>query len=178
MAGGFFRYAFFRETPINTAYINQTIIVMNFEQFAAEANKFVREVADELQNGGDATHAYRVTKSVFHTVRDVLSPQESLHLVAQLPLLIKGVYVDGWHMDTKERIRSMPQFLDCLRRQSERSAGRDFGDDETAKRSVKAVLNVLKRRVAVGQIQDMIDQFPMELAGLWVTEETDAPVQR
>jgi uncharacterized protein (DUF2267 family) len=151
---------------------------MNFEQYASEANKLVREVAEESGNARDTDQAYRIMKSVLHTVREVLSPEESLHLIAQLPLMIKGMYVDSWHIPPKNRIRSMGEFLTCLREQNKASAARDFGDDETAKHRVKSVLNVIKRHVATGEIQHMIDQFPMELAELWLTEESDTAVGR
>jgi uncharacterized protein (DUF2267 family) len=153
-------------------------ICMNFEQYAPEANKFVREVAEELGNARDTDQAYRIMKSVLHTVREVLSPEESLHFIAQLPLMIKGMYVDSWHIPAKNRIRSMPEFLTFLREQNKPSAARDFGDDETAKHHVKLVLNVVKRHVATGEIQHMVDQFPMELAELWLTEESDTAVGR
>ena len=147
---------------------------MNFERYAPDANMFLKEVAQELGNAQDTEQAYRIMKSVFHTVREILSPEESLHMIAQLPMIIKAVYVDGWHIPAKERIRSMPEFLACLRNTSDRSAARDFGSDETAIQKVKSVLNVLKRHVTTGEIQHMIDQFPMELAELWLTEESDA----
>jgi uncharacterized protein (DUF2267 family) len=144
---------------------------MNFEQYAPEANKFVREIADKLGNSNDTEHAYRVMKSVFQTLREVLSAEESLHLLSQLPLAIKGVYVDGWHFPVKDRIRSMPEFLACLRSQNQPTASRDFGDDETAKHHTKCVFSVLKTHVTDGEIQHIMNQFPTELMELWVTEE-------
>jgi uncharacterized protein (DUF2267 family) len=151
---------------------------MNFEQYAPEANIFLREIAEQLRSPNDNDHAYRVMKSVFHTLREILSPEESLHLISQLPLAIKGVYVDGWHLQTKDRIRSMPEFLQCLRSQNQPAAGRDFGNDEIAKHHTKCVFNVLKRHVTAGEIQHVIDQFPMELMELWITEENDQMVVR
>ena len=151
---------------------------MNFEQYAPEANKFVKEIAAELGNPQDTDHAYRVMRSVLHTVREVLSPEESLHLIAQLPLLIKGTYVDGWHTPPKDRIRSMPEFIANLRQQNQPSAARDFGNDETARHHTKCTLNVIKRHVATGEVQHMIDQFPMELTELWLTEESDTAIGR
>lgn len=145
---------------------------MNFEEYAPEANKFVKEIAEALENPDDTNQAYRVMKSVFHTLREVLSPEESLHLISQLPMAIKGVYVDGWHVPAKKKLRSMNEFLDRLRQHNAPSAARDFGNDETAKHHVKCVLNVVKRHVATGEVQHMIDQFPMELTELWLTEET------
>jgi uncharacterized protein (DUF2267 family) len=147
---------------------------MNFERYAPDANMFLKEIAQELGNPQDTEQAYRIMKSVFHSVREILSPQESLHMLAQLPLIIKGVYVDGWHIPARDRIRSMPEFLECLRNTADRSAARDFGNDDDAIHKVKCVLNVLKHHITTGEIQHMIDQFPMELSELWLTEESDA----
>lgn len=151
---------------------------MNFEQYAPEANQFVKEIAEELGNPENTDHAYRVMRSVLHTVREVLTPEESLHLTAQLPLIIKGIYVDGWHTHPKGRIRSIPEFLATLRQQNEPSAARDFGNDETAKHHAKCVLNVVKRHVAIGEVQDMIHQFPMGLTELWLTDKSDTAIGR
>lgn len=151
---------------------------MTFEEYAPEGNKFVKEIAAELQHVEDTNQAYRIMRSVFHTLREVLSPEESLHLIAQLPMAIKGVYVDGWHVPAKKKLRSMNEFLARLREQNQPSAGRDFGNDEQAKHQVKAVLNVLKRHVTTGEVQHMIDQFPMELTELWLTEERDTSVPK
>lgn len=145
---------------------------MKFEDFAQEANRFLKEVAEELGNPQDTDHAYRVMKSVFHAVRDILSPQESLHFVAQLPLAIKGVYVDSWKINDAKRIRSMPEFLESLRSKNAPAAARDFGSDETAIQHTRCVFNVIKRHVATGEVQHMMDQFPTELIPLWESEET------
>src|SRR5215216_6158671 len=125
---------------------------MNFEKYAQESNKFLREVSDELQTRGDTDHAYRVVRSVFHTLRDILTPEESMHLVSQLPMYLKALYVDGWSFQEKKRIRSMEEFLKCLRSKDDRAAARDFGDDATAKAHVRAVLNVLQRHVTTVEI--------------------------
>ena len=46
----------------------------------------------------------------------------------------------------------------------------DFPDEATAKQKTQAVLHVIKNHVAMGEIQDIIDQLPMELAELWITQ--------
>jgi len=141
---------------------------MNFEQLAPDANKFLKEIARELGDQGDNTFAYRVMKSVLHTVRDILTPAESLHMISQLPTMIKAVYVDGWHLSEKGRIRSMKEFLECLRQKSDRTAARDFGNDDMARHHTKCVLSVLKRHVSEGELRHVMDQFPEELTELWL----------
>jgi uncharacterized protein (DUF2267 family) len=146
---------------------------MKFDQFVEKGNQFLKEVATELGAPGDTEQAYRVMSSVFQTVRETISPQESLHLISQLPMFIKAVYVNGWHIKPKNKIRTTKEFFECLREQSPRTAMEDFGSDDDAKFKTQAVLKVVKNHVDIGEIQDILDQLPMELAALWITQTED-----
>ena len=139
---------------------------MNFEQYVPEAKRFLIEVAQELRNPSDEDGAYRILRNVMHTVREILSPEESMHLISQLPLILKGVYIDGWKMHNKNRIRSKREFLEALRSTSD-LPGRDFGNDQEAIRKVQCVLHVLQNHVSTGEITHILDQFPAELLDLW-----------
>ena len=143
---------------------------MKFDQFIEKANAFLKQVAIELGTPEDTDHAYRVMTSVFHTIRETLSTEESLHLISQLPMILKAVYVNGWHLKPKNKIRSLPAFFDCLRKVNPRTAAEDFGGDMKTKLKTQAVLRVVKNHVAPGEIQDIIDQLPFELAELWITQ--------
>jgi uncharacterized protein (DUF2267 family) len=105
-------------------------------------------------------------RNVLHTVREILTPEESSHLIAQLPLLIKGVYVDGWKMQTTKRIRSREEFLERLRSKSDLPQT-DLSSDEEAINKVQAVLYVLQKYVSAGEMAHIINQFPAGLAELW-----------
>jgi uncharacterized protein (DUF2267 family) len=143
---------------------------MKFDQFLEKGNEFLKEVARELGVPDDTDQAYRIMTSVLHTVRETISPEESLHLISQLPMMIKGVYVNGWHLKPKNRLRSSREFFECLRQQNPRTATEDFGDDTQAKLKTQSVLKVVKNHVATGEIQDILDQLPMELAEMWITQ--------
>jgi uncharacterized protein (DUF2267 family) len=146
---------------------------MKFDQFIEKSNEFLKQVAIELGTPDDTDHAYRVMTSVFHTVRETLSTEESLHLISQLPMILKAIYVNGWHIKPKKKIRSLSEFFENLRNEIPRNAAEDFGDDSSAKIKTQAVLHVVKCHVAPGEIQDIIDQLPFELAQLWITQTQD-----
>lgn len=143
---------------------------MLFNNYMQPAELFIKEVAEELGNKRDTNSAFRVTRSVFHTLRDMLTPEESLHLVAQLPMILKAIYVDGWKPGNTNRIRSMQEFLDCLRANSDRPEI-DFGSDADAVHAVQCVLDVVQHHVTIGEISHIVDQFPQELLFLWKTPE-------
>ena len=143
---------------------------MLFNNYIQPAELFIKEVAEELGNIQDTKAALRVTRSVFHTLRDMLTPEESLHLVAQLPMILKAIYVDGWKSGTVNRIRSMQEFLNCLKSNSDRPEV-DFGNNDEAVNAVQCVLDVVQRHVTIGEIAHIVDQFPQELLILWKNPE-------
>jgi len=71
-----------------------TRVPMLFEA-AQDAQHWVNQVAD-LLSGTERHLAYRLLRAVLQTLRDTLSPEESADLAAQLPLLIRGIYFEGW----------------------------------------------------------------------------------
>lgn len=144
---------------------------MKFDQYAQQANQFIKEVARELGEPENTDHAYRITRAVLHSVRSVISPEESLHLISQLPMFLKAVYVDSWRIHVKDRIRSMDEFIECLLLQNPQTAVADFGNDKKAIGKTKAVLHVLMRHVSPGEIEDIVYQFPKELRDLWIIQK-------
>lgn len=146
---------------------------MSVDKYYQEVHKFIKDVKEELGGDCDLHQSERIMASVFHTLREVLTPQESLHLIAQLPVFIKGIYVHGWHLRTKKSIRSMDDFIESLLLQNPKNAPTDFGTDEKAKERTRAVFRVLNRHVTTGEIQDVMAQLPSELMELFQTEKEE-----
>ena len=61
-------------------------------QQAQEWLKQVRDYADLA----DEQHAYSVLRAVLHQLRDRLTLEEAFELAAQLPLIVRGVYFEGY----------------------------------------------------------------------------------
>ncbi len=140
----------------------------NIGRYVEEANRFYKEVAQELGNPQDINHASRVTTAVLHTLRERITIEESMHVVANLPMILKGIYVDGWkiskdayHADT------LDEFLNEVREHSLREPGRDFGGHQMARDTVKAVLHVLRKYIDEGEIRHIKAQLPEGVAALF-----------
>ncbi len=140
-------------------------------RYVDHAHKFLKELAEELgldpHNKDGALHYFRL---VMHTLRDRLSPEESLDLISELPIILKGVYVDGWKTARKpvKRYRKLEDFLQDL---MERSRN-EFATPEEALRVAKAVLRVVKRHISEGEWQDIVKTMPEDLRPLF---EVDSP---
>lgn len=137
-----------------------------FENFENDAKEFVEEVASEL-NEPDRDAALRVMTGVLHTIRDVITVEESLHFISKLPLFVKGVYVNDWHLSNRKGVTDISSLTEHMRSDSQRTGARDFGDDETALEKFRAVMRVIRRKVSPELVDNIAAEFPAELKELW-----------
>lgn len=136
---------------------------LNFENFAAKGNEFINTLDRELGDKG-RDHAARVLRCVLRALRCRLSVEESLHLLSQLPMVIKAVYVDGWKPTRqRKRIKNMEDFADEVIREDGLTAWRDFANREEAIVAVKAVMRTLSTYVSAGEMADVSTIFPSSM---------------
>ena len=88
---------------------------IGFAHAAEQAQQWVSELARDL--GWSEQSAYRLLRSVLHTLRDWLSPAEMADLSAQLPTLIRGIYFEGWNPSAPEFDAQEARF--CPQRQKQ-----------------------------------------------------------
>ena len=135
---------------------------LDFEKNAVKGNEFVRLVAEELEVPLDK--AGRIIRAVFHALRNRMSHEESFQLLAQLPMSLKGVYVDGWRFDKVfNRISYINDFLDEVRQEGVGLAGYDFGNNSKAAVAVASVFKALNYFVSEEEMNDILDVMPSAL---------------
>ncbi|MBK1441578.1 DUF2267 domain-containing protein [Parapedobacter sp. ISTM3] len=136
----------------------------HFEQYAHEGNLFLKKVAEQLGTPDDRQHAFRVVQAVFQALRDRITVEESMHLISELPMVLKAIYVNGWNI-SKER-RDSPTMDDFLQEITANSPtpGRDFGSNP--KDGAAAVFRVIKDYVSPGEYEHVKGQLTPEIAEL------------
>ena len=81
-----------------------------------ETNIWLKAIAKQL-HFEERPHAYSAL-AVLHALRDRLTPASAVYLGAQFPLLIRGIYYDGWHLAGKPRKdRSVQELADHVLQQ-------------------------------------------------------------
>jgi uncharacterized protein (DUF2267 family) len=139
---------------------------LNFNHFAAEANEFLRRYAKEL-NLVDGDQAGRILSSILHGLRDVIPMEESLQLIAQFPMFLKAVYVNGWSSRKKKlRVKSMTEFIDLVRKHDGKTSIHDFGSDELAERYINLTFILLRRYISLGEMEDIRTDLPKNLKSM------------
>jgi len=109
----------------------------------------------------DRQRAYRALRAVLHALRDRLSVNDASHLAAQLPMLVRGLYYEGYHPGGKPLAeRKKSEFLAHVKGEF---ADENF-DIETVTR---AVMNVLAKHITPGEVDKIKKSLPEEIRSLW-----------
>src|SRR5579883_2447133 len=67
-----------------------------FQQSLQTTDRWFKTIMAEL-GWADRHKAYTALRATLHALRQQLPVDESAHLSAQLPLIIRGVYWEGWN---------------------------------------------------------------------------------
>lgn len=143
-------------------------MALNFNQYATEGNTFLKDYTKEMDLGKDTKKAGRIFTAVMHALRDIIPTEESLQLIAQLPMFLKAVYVNGWSIKKKKpKIKTMAEFLELVRSHDWPAAANDFTDsDEVAERFVDTTFIYLRKYVSLGEMEDIRDSLPKDLKSM------------
>lgn len=132
-----------------------------FESTIQTSYEWLDEVMEELELT-DRHRAYQALRVVLHTLRDRLTVQEVADLGAQLPMLLRGVYYEGWRPAQRVRKdRKKEEFLAHVAAAFEKSP------EIYPEGVVWAVFKVLSRHVSRGEIEDVLHVLPESLREFW-----------
>ena len=143
-------------------------MALDFNKYAKEGNTFLKEYAREMNLGGDTEKAGRIFSAIMHALRDIITPQESLQLLAQMPMFMKAVYVNGWIMKKdKPRVKRIAEFIELVRKHDGVAADSDFEyNDELAERYIDTTFIYLRKYISLGEMEDIRDGLPKELKSM------------
>jgi uncharacterized protein (DUF2267 family) len=133
-----------------------------FDHTMQKTEEWLNDVMHELDWENKPHKAYLALRTVLHALRDRLTVEEAIQLGAQLPMLVRGFYFEGWTLKNKpHKERHKDQFLDHVREA--------FRDDVTvnAQQVVRAVFRVLQRHTSPGEIDDVKHAMPKTMQELW-----------
>jgi uncharacterized protein (DUF2267 family) len=141
-----------------------------FDTTVQESNLWLKDLMERIGTY-DRHRAYSTLRAVLHALRDRIGPANANHLGAQLPMLLRGLYYEGWQMTaTKERHDTA-----FLHHVAEELRQGDIGEIETG---VRAVFDVLSKRIDRGEVVKLVGILPRELRELWPAFIRDAVAKK
>jgi uncharacterized protein (DUF2267 family) len=132
-----------------------------FDTTVHKTNSWLKELMQELHRQ-DRRKAYLALRATLHALRDRLTVEEVAQLGAQLPMLIRGFYYEGWDPTDKPlKIRDKEEFLGRIEE--------EFRTVDTLNPELiaRAVFKVLADRVTAGEIDDVKHILPTAIRELW-----------
>ncbi len=133
-----------------------------FDSTVEKTHIWLNELLAATDWGDDQQKAYMVLRAVLHALRDRLTIEGAAHLGAQLPMLVRGFYYEGWVPTGKPlKQRSKEEFLASVQ---EGLKGDPSLDPEEA---TTAVFGLLDKRITGGEIGDIRGSLPGHIRELW-----------
>lgn len=133
----------------------------SFDTMVDKANRLLRDI--EEANGWPKERrkqSYAALRAVLHRLRDRLSVDGAVHLGAQLPTLVRGVYYDGWKPSGTPVKLSGEDFFQRVRDDF------PYAVDGGIETVVRTVLEALKRYVSEGEWDHLKSGLPNSLAAV------------
>lgn len=139
-----------------------------FDTTVQESNEWLIAVQGRLPPCGRQA-AYGALRAVLHALRDRLPAETVLGLSAQLPMLLRGLYLEGWRLaDGPPRARNLQAFADQVAEKLPPAFPRQ--PDE----AVEAVFAVMGARLDPDETRKIVRQLPTGLRSAWPCERRTA----
>jgi len=132
-----------------------------FDATVQETNLWLKSVMQKMHTE-DRQRAYLALRATLHALRDRIGPEPAVHLAAQLPMLVRGLYFEGWRLGASQsRERHQGEFFDHVRQEWPKDAGIDVN------LAVRAVFATLDEKLDPGEVAKVMSVLPAELEALW-----------
>lgn len=135
-----------------------------FDKTLQTTNLWLNEIGQDL--GPDKQRCYHALRAVLFALRDRLTVDEAADLSAQLPMLIRGIFYEGYRPSTMpQRLRTQDEFLAKINEHLQNI--RPLGADEAA----RAVFRVLERNIQGGEMNEVKQMLPPEIRTLFPVQQ-------
>lgn len=134
---------------------------LDFNKYAQEGNEFINRLAEGLGHPDEKDQAGILLRAVLHALRDRISIAENLHVVSQLPMFLKAVYVSEWsYSDDVDRVKTEEEFTKRIEHYQEQYGEQDFNWDASTAELATKVFAEIERYLTDGEVQDIKSQLP------------------
>jgi uncharacterized protein (DUF2267 family) len=134
---------------------------VNFEKYCNEMKSWLTDIAGLMHVPERTDWAFNALRAVLHTLRDRSPLEEVFHLSAQLPVLVRGIYLEAYRPTGKPEKMNLDTFLKQIKKKM--GAGVEVPPAE----ALRAVLTVLYEKISPGEMDDIRGAMPKDIQKLW-----------
>ena len=126
-----------------------------FDTTVHKTYEWINDLNRELDLG-NRRRSYEILRAFLHALRDRTTVEEVAQLGAQLPMLMRGFYYEGWDPTDKPDKMDAEQFLDYVRTKG-------FVPKADVEESVKAAMKVLREHISEGEVNQVVGTLPKDI---------------
>lgn len=143
-------------------------MAINFNKFAEEGQLFVKHLAERLGHPEETAQTGILLRAVLHTLRDNIHIAESFNLLSQLPMALKGLYVENWkYRERPLRLKTLKEFTEKVEDEQAVYGESRFNWSQSTFELTKEVFAALGQYISPGEMQDIMDNLPKEVKELF-----------
>ncbi len=131
-----------------------------FDRTVQETNAWLHEISMAM-NHPSKQLAYHALRGVLFALRDRLPVDEAFDFAAQLPMLMRGFFFEGYQAADKPEKYHHDEFLQRVRYEVQLAGGIN------PERATRAVLQVLSHHMDLGEVNHIRQALPADLRKLW-----------
>ena len=124
-------------------------------------HEWINELADRL-DWSNQRGVFHLLRATLTNLRDLLGHNEAAQLSAQFPILIRGVFYEGWRpSDTPLKDRSKDSFIERI------DANIREYPEYRGEEDIYTVFALLNTRITEGEIRDVRNSLPSTIRDIW-----------
>ena len=132
-----------------------------FDKTLQETNQWLKLMMVELGTDSRST-AFGALRASLHAVRDRIGVDNAAHLGAQLPMLLRGAYYEGWRPhSTPTPERHLSEFVHHVKAELPISSSLDAAE------AARACFCVMGQCLDEGEMTKLRRILPHEILNLW-----------
>ncbi len=131
-----------------------------FDTTIGQTNQLLAKIEEKYNWQNRRNQSYAALLNTLHALRDRLPLTQAVHLGAQLPMLVRGFYYEGWDPQNVPVKMNKEEFLQRIRTRFVYSLEEDLEE------LVKTVLTVILGAVSPGEVANLKSTLPDDIAAL------------
>jgi uncharacterized protein (DUF2267 family) len=148
-----------REVPMTKLAVLDTTV--------QKTHEWLRDISKGLGFDNDRA-AYAALRAVLHGLRDLLATDQVARFGAQLPMLVRGIYYEGWNpVSPLTGGQKRNDFLQTIGKELH-----DHSELRNAAHVARIVFGVVAMHVTAGEVDKIVHSLPRETRELWPQPST------
>ncbi|MFP4089479.1 MAG: DUF2267 domain-containing protein [Cyclobacteriaceae bacterium] len=137
---------------------------MNLDKAHNDGKHFMHLLQQRLGTEDNWDKTTRILKGILHTLRDNMQVGEAINALAQMPLFLKGIFVDEWKYSAEpEKLRSLNKYVEAVQNRKEIVEFKDLPDEEAVIHASKEVISLLSEYLSEGQMEHIKSNMHKDL---------------